>query len=173
MNETKINKNLEESKINKEPKTNNNLEEPKINNNEQSISNNKNSDFVKTPEFLKSKRAIQNPRNNDDKSFQYSITLSSYHEQIGKNYNRVPNIKPYVNNFNWEEFNFPPTHQDYGNIEINNNSIALNILQINDQEEINYLYKSKLSDTRKNKVNLLLLENKHYTSVKNLKSLLS
>ena len=79
LEESKINKNLEESKINKEPKTNNNLEEPKINNNEQSISNNKNSDFVKTPEFLKSKRAIQNPRNNDDKSFQYSITLSSYH----------------------------------------------------------------------------------------------
>ena len=44
---------------------------------------------------------------------------------------------------------------------------------MNDKEEINYLYKSKFNNSRKNKVNLLLLENKHYICVKNLMSLLS
>ena len=44
---------------------------------------------------------------------------------------------------------------------------------MNDQEERSYLYESKLNSTRRNKVNLLLLENRHYVAVKNLESLLS
>ena len=44
---------------------------------------------------------------------------------------------------------------------------------MNDQEEIDYLYESKFNNTRRNIVNLLLLENKHYVAVKNLESLLS
>ena len=44
---------------------------------------------------------------------------------------------------------------------------------MNDLEEICYLYNSKFNNSRKNKVNLLLLENKHYVCVKNVKSLLS
>ena len=67
----------------------------------------------------------------------------------------------------------PPPPQDYQNFEINNSSVALNILQMNDQEEIDYLYESKFNNTRRNIVNLLLLENKHYVAVKNLESLLS
>ena len=56
---------------------------------------------------------------------------------------------------------------------MNNTLIALKILTINDQEEISYLYESQFNNSREKQVNLLLLENKHYASVKNLKSLLS
>ena len=35
-------------------------------------------------EWLKLKRSVLNPNNKDNKCFQYSITLSLYHEQIGK-----------------------------------------------------------------------------------------
>ena len=92
--------------------------------------------------------------------------------RLEKNY-RIPNIKPYVNNFNWENINFSPTEQDYQRFEMNNTSIALNILTINDQEEIKSFYKSQYNREREKKVNLLLLENKHYASVKNVKFLLS
>ena len=168
------NNNLEEPKINKEI-NNNNLEEPKItiNNLEETTSNKKESTFVKTPEFFKTKKSNTNPHNNDNKSFQYSITLSLYHEKIGKNYNRVPNIKPYINNFNWENIHFPLIQQDYQNFEMNSASIALTILTMNDQKEISYLCESQHNKTREKQVNLLLLESKHYTSVKNLKSLLN
>ena len=50
--------------------------------------------FVKTPEWLTLKRCVLNPQNNDNKCFQYFVTLYLYHEQIGKNYYRVPKIKP-------------------------------------------------------------------------------
>ena len=34
--------------------------------------------FVKTPQWLKNKKCTINPQNNDDKCFQYSVTLSLY-----------------------------------------------------------------------------------------------
>ena len=48
-------------------------EEPKINS----------STFIKTPKWLALKRCVLNPNNEDNKCFQYSITLSLYYEQIG------------------------------------------------------------------------------------------
>ena len=58
------------------------------------------STFVKTPEWLALKRSVLNPNNNGNKCFQYSIVLSLYHEQLGRNYCRISNIKEYVDNFN-------------------------------------------------------------------------
>ena len=110
-----------------------------------------------------------NPKSNDNKSFQYSITLALYHKEIGKNFNRITKIKPYVNNFNWNNINFPPIKQDYATFEINNENISLNIYELKN-EKISQLYKSNYD---KKRVNLLLLESKHYVCIKNLKSLLN
>ena len=92
--------------------------------------NNKNT-YVETSICIKSKKAVLNPKSNDNKSFQYSITLSLYHKEIGNNFNRITKIKPYVNNFNWKNINFTPTNQDYKNFETNNENISLNIYQFN------------------------------------------
>ena len=58
------------------------LKEPTINN----------STFIKTPEWLALKRSVLNPYNNNNKCFQYSVILSLYHEQFGRNYCRISNI---------------------------------------------------------------------------------
>ena len=50
------------------------------------INNSMHSTFIETPEWVKLKRSVLNPHNNDSKCFQYSITLSLYNEQIGKNF---------------------------------------------------------------------------------------
>ena len=52
---------------------------------------------------------------------------------------------------------------------MNNRSIALNILQPNNEQKISYLYKSEHNRTRENKVILLILEDKHYVAVKKFK----
>ena len=52
-----------------------------------------NSTFIETPTCLKLKRCVLNPQKNDNKCFRYSVTLSLYHEQIGKNYCRIPKNK--------------------------------------------------------------------------------
>ena len=55
---------------------------------------------------------------------------------------------------------------------MNNKSIALNILQCNDEQKISHLYRSEHSRTREIKVILLILEDKHYVAVKKLNALL-
>ena len=57
------------------------------------------------------------------------MTLSLYHEQIGKNYCRISKIKQYTSNFTCENIKFPPQEQDYKTFEMNNKSIALNVLK--------------------------------------------
>ena len=85
LEEPKIINNLEEPKINKEITTNN-LEELKINDNEKESECKKSPTFVKTPKFLKPKKAILNPHSTDNKSFQDAITLCLYHGRIRRKF---------------------------------------------------------------------------------------
>ena len=84
--------------------------------------------FVEFPDWIKNKKCTINPQNKDNKCFQYSIIVSMYHKEIKNNPERISKIKPFINNFNWENINFPPEEEDYKTLEMNNKSIALNIL---------------------------------------------
>ena len=58
---------------------------------------------------------------------------------------------------------------------MNNKSIALNILQFNNEQKISHYYKSKHNKTRENKVILLMItdnDKQHYLAVKKLNALL-
>ena len=137
-----------------------------------------NSTFIKTLEWLSLKKSVLNPSNNDNNCFQYSILPFLYHEQLGRNYCRISKIKQNIDNFNWQNINIPPQEQDYQSFEINNKSIALNVLQLPNNEhdkKISHLYKSEFNKTREKQVILLILtddEKQHYVAVKNLNSLL-
>ena len=77
------------------------------------------------------------------------MILSLYHEQLVRNCCRVSKIKVYIDNFNWQNINFPPQEQDYKTFEMNNKSIALNILYVQSEtRKISHLYKSKFDKTR-------------------------
>ena len=108
------------------------------------------STFSKTSEWFALKRSVLDLNNNDNKCFQYSIVISLYHEELGRNYCRISNIKNYVDNFNWENINFAPQEEDYQHCEMNNNSIALNVLKCigENKEKISHLYKSEFNKTR-------------------------
>ena len=41
--------------------------------------------YIDSPEWLKNKKATINPKNKDDKCFQYASAVALNHEQIGKN----------------------------------------------------------------------------------------
>ena len=100
-----------------------------------------------------------------------SVTLSLYCKSIGKNNTRSKNIRKYSDTINWENISFPPT-EDYKQLETNNENIKLNVLELNDNQIFDYVYRSRL-DNRKNKVNLLLLEKKHYIYIKKLVNILN
>ena len=48
------------------------------------------------PKWLKNKKATINPKNIDDKCFQYAITVALNHKQIKSHPERISNIKPFI-----------------------------------------------------------------------------
>ena len=45
--------------------------------------------YIDSPKWLKNKKATINPKNNDDKCFQYALTVALNHEQIKNNPERI------------------------------------------------------------------------------------
>ena len=96
-----------------------------------------------------------------------------YYKETKNNPERISKIKPFINNLNWENINFPPEEQDYRTFEMNNKSIALYILQVNEQK-ISHFYKSEFNKTKEKQVILLVIndnEKQHYLAVKRLNGL--
>ena len=52
--------------------------------------------YIDSPEWFKNKKATINPKNNDDKCFQYALTVALIYEQVKKNYQRISKIKPFI-----------------------------------------------------------------------------
>ena len=126
--------------------------------------------YIKSPEWILNKRATINPKNKDNKCFQYSITVALNHQNIENHPERISNIKPFINQYNWEDIDFPAVIKDWKKFERNHEIIALNILFVpNDEKEINLAYKSKYNRKRENQVVLLLItdgEKWHYIALK-------
>ena len=53
--------------------------------------------------MTKNKKATINPKNNDDKCFQYAVTVALYYEQIKYHPERTSNIKPFTDKCNWKK----------------------------------------------------------------------
>ena len=131
--------------------------------------------YIDSPKWLKNKEATINPKNNDDKCFQYVLTVALNYEQIKDHPERISKIKPFIDKYNWKEIDFPSHSKDWKKIVSNNKSIALNILYVpHNTEKIRHAYKSKYNLTRESQVILLMItdgEKWHYLAVKRLSAL--
>ena len=108
------------------------------------ISFNRGGSYIDSPEWLKNKKVTINPKNNDDKCFQYALTVALNDKQIKKDPQIITKIKPVIDQYNWKGIDFPPYKKDWSEFEKNNKTIALNILYVpHGTEEIRPAYKSK------------------------------
>ena len=130
--------------------------------------------YVKSSEWLINKRATINPKNKDDKCFQYSITVALNHQNIENHPERISNIKPFIDKYNWKGIDFPAGIKDWKKFERNNKTIALNILFVpHNEKTINLAYKSKYNRKRENQVVLLMITNGekwHYIALKSVRT---
>ena len=91
--------------------------------------------------------------NNHDKCFQYAATVALNHKNIVNDLQRITKIKPFIDQYNWKEINFPPRKNYWNVFEKNNKTIAHNILYVPyNTEEIRDAYKSKHNLKYKNQV---------------------
>ena len=115
--------------------------------------------YIKSPDWLFSKRTTINPKNNkDNKCFQYPITVALNHREIGKDSQRISTIRPHINKYNWKDIDFPAGISGWEKFERSNQNIALNILYApHNKKEIKLVYKSKYDCKRKNQVVLVMI----------------
>ena len=75
---------------------------------------------------------------------QYSVTVALNHQNIENHPERIPNIKPFIDQCNWEGIDFPAGMKVWKKFEQNNKTIAFNVLFIPpNTKAINLAYKSK------------------------------
>ena len=85
--------------------------------------------YIDSPKWLKNKKSTINPDNNDYKCFQYAVTLALNLDKINDHPERISNIKPFIEQYNWKDIDFPSTCKDWKKFELHN-EIALNILYL-------------------------------------------
>ena len=107
------------------------------------ISLNRGGSYIESPKWLKNKKSTINPKNNDYKCFQYAVTLALNLDKINNHLQRISKIKPFIDQYNWNEIDFPSTSKDWKKFELNN-EIGLNILYVPyNTKKIHIAYKSK------------------------------
>ena len=122
------------------------------------ISLNRGGSYIEPAKWIKDKKSVINPKNNDYKCFQYAITVALNHDKINKHPQRISKIKPFIDQYNWKDIDFPPTSKDWKKFEQNNESIALNVLYVpHGTKKISLAYKSKHNLNREEKVILLMI----------------
>ena len=123
------------------------------------ISINRGGSYIDSPQWLKDKKSTINPINNDDKCFQYAVTLALNLDKIRKNPQGISRIKPFIEQYNWKEIDFPSTSKDWKKFKLNN-EIALNILYVpHNTKKIRVAYKSNHNLNREKQVTLSTISN--------------
>ena len=57
------------------------------------ISLNRCGPYIDSPKWLKNKQSARSPKNNDDKCFQYALTIALNHKNMDKNFQVISKIK--------------------------------------------------------------------------------
>ena len=120
------------------------------------ISLNRGSSYIESPEWLHNKGVTINPKNTKNNNcFEYAISASLNYQNINYNPEIISKLKPFINNYNWKDIEFPSQSKDWRKFECNNKAIALNILYLPyNTKEIRQVYISEHNDERNNQVNL-------------------
>ena len=69
--------------------------------------------YIDSPNWIKNKKATINPKNKDDKCFEYAITITLNYEEIKKNPETASSIKPFTNKYKSKGINYPSKLDDW------------------------------------------------------------
>ena len=78
--------------------------------------------------MTKQQKASINPKNNDNNWFQYALTAALNYHNIKSHPERISDLKPFINKYDWKRIDFPSHLKDWKEFELDNKTIALNIL---------------------------------------------
>ena len=115
--------------------------------------------YISTPDWLEAKKATINPKNkNGNSCFAYATTIAIYHKEKGNHLDRISSkLLEYTYKLDWNGIDFSAPTPDYKRFEKHNEVIALNIVHVPNEENIDVRpeYISKFNFTSKKQVVLL------------------
>ena len=133
------------------------------------------SSHIELPQWIASKKAVINPKNEDEECFKWAVVAALHCEEISVNPERISKLRPFAERYDWEGLEFPMALNKISKFEKRNPEIAVNVLFVN-KKSIYIARRSEFNGKRSKQVNLLMIidgKNRHYTAVKSLSRLLS
>ena len=129
------------------------------------------SSYLPLPDWLACKKAIINPKNEDQECFKWAVIASSRWEEINNNPDRISKLKRFEKDFDWSGRGFKVSFKDITKFEFRN-QISINLLAIEDKE----IYICRKGGNYERIINLMIISinnRKHYVAIKSLGRLLS
>ena len=69
---------------------------------------------MKLPEWIAGKKAVINPKNEDEECFKWAVTAALHYEEIKKDHQRISRLRPYEDQYNWNGLEFSLAIQKIG-----------------------------------------------------------
>ena len=129
------------------------------------------SSYLPLPDWLACKKAIMNPKNEDQECFKWAVIAASRWEEISNNPERISKLKRFEANFDWSGIGFLVSIKDIKKFELKN-QVSINLLATEDRQI--YICR-KGGNNCERVINLMLItesNRKHYVAIKSLSRLL-
>ena len=75
--------------------------------------------------MAKKQNATINPKNKDEKCFQYALIVALNYKQIKNHPEMISKIKPFIDKYNWKDIDFPSHNKDWKNLSQTINQLLL------------------------------------------------
>jgi hypothetical protein len=132
------------------------------------------SSYIDLPQWIKSKKACINIKNEDDKCFKYCMLYHKYQNEIKDNPQELYQYHKYLSlkDYDFSNINSPVETDDIKKF-CKQNNLSINLYIVKENSIYPYLTSSR-DDKKENHINLLLIEKEnvsHYVYIKNLSKL--
>ena len=133
------------------------------------------SSYIDLPKTLKSKRAIINVKNNDNRCFEYAILSALHNDAVKTHKDRPTSYKKWLNQLSFKGIGFPVSLKDIDQFESQNPSISgINVFGY--ERGQTYILRTSKKNTQ-NAINLIMINDEintsHYCWIKNMSALLA
>ena len=129
------------------------------------------SSYLPLSKWLAHKKAIINPKNEDQECFKWAVIATLRWEEINKDPQRISKLKRFEADFDWSGIRFLVSVKDIKKFELKN-QVSINLLAIEDRQ----IYICRKGGNYERVINLMIISEsnrKHYVAIKSLSRLLS
>ena len=134
------------------------------------LSPQKGAGYIDLPKEIKTKKAVINVQNKDNRCFEYAILSAQHNEEIKEKHERPSKYKEHLGKLNFTGIEFPVSLKDIDKFEKNNPEIGVNVFGYDKSVHILRINKAN----PQNAIDLLLITNEekqHYCWIKSFAKL--